>query len=264
MVFECPSSQREHTVPVTNAIDVEEWRPIDGWPDYAVSNLGRVRSNRKWNWGYRPPRILKPGRRRGYPFVKLYGDDRQQQISIHYLVCVAFHGQKPPDKDEVAHGDSNPGNNAASNLRWATHAENNDDRKRHGTLLVGEQTSSAKLTEQDVKRIAELIASGARDVDIAAKFGASAKSVTGIRTGKSWSWLTGFKAGYHRRGTARSGISSNAKLKTHQVLEILDAPGRSRRELATKFGVTPAYISEIRMRRVWKHLERTTEKCAVQ
>lgn len=295
-------------------IDVEEWRPIDGWPDYEVSNLGRVRSVRKYAKGARssmlgmgihkrsngtymaaigvggrslrlgtfsdlnealaarvaaesakPPRIMKPWEHAagGYPAVTLYGDDRRWKVCVHHLVCTAFHGPKPPDKDEVAHGDGNPKNNVASNLRWATYKENAGDMKLHGTNLVGEQRHNAKLTNQDVREIAELIVSGARDADIAAKLGTSKGSVASIRGGQSWSWLTGFKAGDHYHGKARGEASGRAKLGAHQVLEILDAisHGWSYRQLAAEYGITHAYISNIKSGRVWKHLERRPPGC---
>jgi hypothetical protein len=39
----------------------------------------------------------------------LYGDNgKEWKVTIHHLVCTAFHGRKPPDKDQVAHNNGNP------------------------------------------------------------------------------------------------------------------------------------------------------------
>jgi hypothetical protein len=75
----------------------------------------------------------------------------------------------------------------------------------HGCYAEHQQHSqrSAKLTEQDVKEICELIVSGVRDADIAAKFGISAGSVIDIRRGVGWAWLTGFGPADHLRHGGR-------------------------------------------------------------
>ena len=53
--------------------DSENWRVITGFPNYQVSDLGRVRSTRTW-------RILKPARiGRGYLAVSL----RNMEIVKH-------------------------------------------------------------------------------------------------------------------------------------------------------------------------------------
>ena len=73
-----------------------------------VSSLGRVR-NKKGN--------VSLGRRQGgYRRVSV----RNKPYSVHFLVCTAFHGEKPGPTYTVDHIDRNPLNNAAGNLRWAT------------------------------------------------------------------------------------------------------------------------------------------------
>jgi len=57
----------------------------------------------------------------------------------------------------------------------------------HGNSLRGEKNLKAKLTEQQVLAIF-------RDrrplADIAIEYGCSIPTVSSIRTGKNWSWLT--------------------------------------------------------------------------
>jgi NUMOD4 motif/HNH endonuclease len=171
----------------------EEWRSIAGWPDYQVSSLGRVRSTRPWSRGNRPPRILRPSKLAdcGYPYVSLYGDKGRWKVCIHVLVCVAFHGPKPPDKNEVAHADGDPLNNHVSNLRWATWKENNEDKKRHGTYTVGEHNPASKLTEEQERRIRQLGAVGRPYKDMAIEFGITRQTIGAICLGRSWRWLSG-------------------------------------------------------------------------
>lgn len=47
----------------------------------------------------------------------------------------------------------------------------------------------------------------------------------------------------------------NAKLNEDAVKEILRSPGTRREEFATRFGVSPALISMVRRRTIWRHVE---------
>jgi hypothetical protein len=62
----------------------EQWAAIEGFPDYAVSNLGRVKS-------LRFDKLLKP-RINGYGHyrVVLYKDKEPYDVAIHRLVAAAF------------------------------------------------------------------------------------------------------------------------------------------------------------------------------
>lgn len=99
----------------------EIWRPVPGWENHMVSNQGRV------------ARILKPvPDKRGYLNITLSRrKDALVRRKVHQLVAEAFHGPRPEGM-EVCHGDDNPANNAADNLRYDTHRENELDVVRHG------------------------------------------------------------------------------------------------------------------------------------
>ena len=107
---------------------MEQWRIIPGFEGYAVSNLGRVRGKRA--------HFLKPFPAK-YLQVTLYNAGGRETAAIHRLVCEAFHGPRPSPLHEVAHTDGDRHNNAASNLRWSTHAQNEADKLAHGTALKG-------------------------------------------------------------------------------------------------------------------------------
>lgn len=113
----------------------ERWVPIAGTDGfYEVSDQGRIRS---WNATVRGERrrramarILKPYRvAHDYLQIELPVGKRL----MHRLVAEAFIGPQPVDRPEVAHRDGNNQNNAARNLRYSTHAENEADKKLHGT-----------------------------------------------------------------------------------------------------------------------------------
>lgn len=125
---------------------VEEWRDIRDWEGlYQVSNLGRVRSvSREHTRFHRHGgpntvhryngRVLKPGKHEnGYLIVALSdaaNGRKPRTYRVHRLVCAAFNGPQPSPDHEVAHNDNTRDNNAAPNLRWATHYDNIQDAVR--------------------------------------------------------------------------------------------------------------------------------------
>jgi hypothetical protein len=113
-------------------VTAEEWKPIPGFPDYEVSDLGQVASLKR---GERE--ILAGGKTEmGYRNVLLYRDGRRVGRRVHQLVALVFHGPRPEGL-VIRHLDGNQLNNAASNLRYGTHEENLADRRRHsGNLLI--------------------------------------------------------------------------------------------------------------------------------
>lgn len=111
----------------------EEWRPVDGYPRYQISSLGRVLSTAPFR-GSTSPRILRHRYTTdGYPTVGIgrAGEPTRTRY-VHHLILEAFVGPRP-DGMEVRHLDGNPANCNLSNLRYGTASENGYDRVRHGT-----------------------------------------------------------------------------------------------------------------------------------
>jgi hypothetical protein len=126
--------------------------------------------------------------RNGYHRVTIYlGRGRWHQVSVHTLVAEAFLGQRPEWAHGVAHADGDPANNAVSNLRWATQAENEADKARHGRNMAGERHHQHKLTEAEVLSIR---ASQSPGVQLARAYGVTPQTISDIRTGKSWRHLS--------------------------------------------------------------------------
>lgn len=116
----------------------EEWRDIDGYPGYQVSNRGNVRSfwqkkKRFGSWGGTerkmvdtPMEISQSDDGNGYLKVYLQNNERRTCKKVHRLVAEAFI-PKEEGKDTVDHIRSGPAgklNNCVENLRWLSRREN--------------------------------------------------------------------------------------------------------------------------------------------
>jgi hypothetical protein len=164
----------------------EEWRPVpsyEGW--YSISNLGRVRRERKdsntWSG-----RILKPqpNGRPGYLQVILSRQAQKHVYRVHRLVAFAFLGPCP-EGYEVNHKDGVKANNSASNLEYETPRGNIKHSFRLGLQpsQQGSRNPHARLTEDAVRKIRAAI--GTHE-EIAQRFAASRSAVSLIKERKRW------------------------------------------------------------------------------
>lgn len=105
----------------------EIWKSIDGYLNYQVSNMGRVRN-------CITGKILKQHLEKdGYYFVVLFKDKERSKRIVHKLVANEFLEQ-PNDgiKCVIDHKDRDRTNNHLTNLRYVSIQENNMNRGKHG------------------------------------------------------------------------------------------------------------------------------------
>lgn len=148
-------------------VEVEVWKTIDGYEDYQVSNLGRVKSllfNRE--------RILKYFNDcAGYLQVKISKNKKPKTIKVHVLVAMMFHGHKPDGTHKIVvdHIDNNKLNNHADNLSLTTARHNTSkDRKGGTSKYVGVQFKHKKW-QANITFLYRCIYLGCYDSEIEAK-----------------------------------------------------------------------------------------------
>ena len=118
---------------------MENWKPIEGFENYKISNTGRVKGNH-----FKSHKDLNPANNgRGYLTVCLYKDKKQKRMSIHRLVALHFI-DNPYNKPDVNHKDGIKANNHIDNLEWVTKSEN----MRHGFDLGLFDNSRQKSSER--------------------------------------------------------------------------------------------------------------------
>lgn len=166
-------------------------RPIQGFPDYQVTNAGEILSAKR-----SPVRRLAIRLdRHGYANVYLYRNGQRHLVRVHRVVAEAFCG--PARADVVRHLNGNQLDNRAANLAWGTQAENARDAESHGTATWltqrGEQHRDSKLTEAQVRDIELRANAGTETITgIAREHGVSRATVYQIYTHQIWRhlWVT--------------------------------------------------------------------------
>lgn len=181
-------------------MEEEVWKDIKDFPNYQVSNYGRVRSVDQYQ-----ERVSKYGKKyykfykgkilaikdiRGYKNVGLSVNGKVWTKQIHRLVMTTFKPIPNMGEFQVNHIDGNKSNNRIDNLEWVTPLENIHHAYDIGLNKKREQNGSknlqAKLTEEQVKQIKYELLDKMSDKDIAEMFGVCRQSINGIRRGITW------------------------------------------------------------------------------
>jgi hypothetical protein len=112
------------------------WRPVRDWPQYEVSEDGRVRHAVT---GREKAQQVHVGRYTAYLRVRLATTGYSQHKRVHRLVAEAFVLNDDPDnKTQVDHHDDDSFNNHYTNLRWTTGKDNlkkRDQRKKNESVI---------------------------------------------------------------------------------------------------------------------------------
>jgi hypothetical protein len=94
----------------------EQWKKIEGYENYKVSNKGRIRNTRTKKF------LVGGVNNCGYVKIGLTKEKKLKQFQMHRLVAQAF-VDNPEHKELVRHRDNDNLNNEASNLYWVSFLE---------------------------------------------------------------------------------------------------------------------------------------------
>jgi hypothetical protein len=131
-----------------------------------------------------------------WPFSKKWSGHGQITIdqhvwSVNRYVCERVHGAPPTPRHEAAHecGKGHLGCCAPKHLTWKTHAENEADKIRHGTKLMGTRTAHAKLNDEIVAE-ARLLYAKMTINELCEKYGVTHVTMLNAVKGKTWKHVT--------------------------------------------------------------------------
>ena len=172
------------------------WKPILGWEGwYEISDRGEVRSVDRRVTGadgktyfFHSHPIKRHLDRDGYARARLCRPGESVTAQVHVLVCEAFHGPRPGRDAEVCHANDIRDDNRPENLSWGTRQSNCAEMaERNG--VEGEKHHRAKVTAFQAFMLRELPHYRGIHSDLAARFGVSRGTISGIRGGYNWGWL---------------------------------------------------------------------------
>jgi len=123
----------------------------------------------------------------GYGKIK-EGVRGSKMLLAHRLSWGLENGPIPKGKC-VLHLYDNPRCVNPAHLFLGTQADNLHDMAKKGRSRRGERHGRAKLTEQDVHEIRQMLKGGIFQRVIAEKYGVTRATIGAINTGKSWAWL---------------------------------------------------------------------------
>jgi len=205
----------------------EIWKSIDGFEDYMISNKGRVKSFKCGK-----ERILEPwiSKSTGYFTVGLSKNKKVRPKSIHTLMYTYFIGLIP--EGCVVHHINKTKNNYMENFQVMTKGE-------HTTIT----RTGAKHSEKSKQLISE------NYVGMSGKHH-SEKSKQLISETKKEKFKSG-ELNY------KGEKNPSSILKEQDIPKIridLDEGILTQKEIGIKFGVCRTTISQIKLRKQWKHI----------
>ena len=106
-------------------LENEEFKQIEHFPKYYVSNCGRVYSTKSKHF------IGSLNKKLGFITVSLSEGKRTITTYIHDLVMRYFGDEKPSDDFEITHIDEDKTNNNINNLDWIAHAEKTQNQSHY-------------------------------------------------------------------------------------------------------------------------------------
>ena len=166
--------------------NVEQWKEIDDFPGYKVSDHGRVKS---YLVHKTHGRFLKPNPlNRGHLQVILMLQGTRYGKLIHRLVLSSFVGECSPGM-ECCHNDDIPSNNHLPNLRWDTRKSNVQDSINCGTFARGMRRGTSKLSDSEVREIRYLYSIGEKTKTLANKFNTHTTNIWYIVSRTTWKHL---------------------------------------------------------------------------
>jgi hypothetical protein len=150
-------------------------KPVPGWESYRITAGGRV---------FGPRCELRVKLARGYRWVTIHDRGRSWTVKIGRLILEAFVG--PASGRLVRHLDDEKLNDQLDNLAYGTARDNAEDARRNGKLLKGEMHGRAIITEEVVRLIRSMKASGATYAQITERTGIKKSHASHIVTRRLW------------------------------------------------------------------------------
>lgn len=176
---------------------MEEWKAIDGFENYEISNFGRIKNNKTGNI------LSQTLNNKGYLKISLRNSTEHKTFLIHRLVSLYFLDEPSQELQEAArqtkdkkvlvnHKDGNKLNNSIDNLEWTDHSKNSIHAFEYNLRkpTIGEINGKSILTENEVLEIRNLYQSvnGRRGIvkELSIRYNVSPSTISDIINRVTW------------------------------------------------------------------------------
>ena len=122
-----------------------EWRKIEGFENYSVSDTGEIRNDLT---GKKLKSFVSST---GYKISHLSANGIKKTVKLHRIIAKAFI-PNPNNKKCVNHINGNKQDNSLNNLEWCTHSENNI----HSYKMLGRKSYNA-IEAMTIKKMKPVI-----------------------------------------------------------------------------------------------------------
>jgi hypothetical protein len=119
-------------------------------------------------------------------YVATTGRLNRKKRRAHNRVCEIAHGPPPSSKHRALHSCDNPPCCNKAHLRWGLPLDNSTDMVERDRHSRGERHPAAKVSDETVRWIRELVAAGNRQKDIAEGLGMAKSVICEIVNRKAW------------------------------------------------------------------------------
>jgi len=169
---------------------MEIWKTIENFPDYMVSDQGRVKSFKRYKSG----KLLKQWKtKNGYWFVVLYKNKKNYSKIVSRIIIETFNPVNNMEYLECNHIDGNKENNYIKNLEWLSRSGNQKHAFKIGlNSQLGEKNANSKLNDFKVRIIKQILNSPIikhlkiTQKEIGKIFGVKRKTISDIKNEKIW------------------------------------------------------------------------------
>lgn len=137
----------------------EVWKDIEEFPNYRVSNMGRIKSKEhvtigKNNSTYSFKEKIKTQRlkKSGYLdcCLRKQGETKSHNLNVHRFVAKAFI-PNPENKPQVNHINEDKTDNRIENLEWVFSKENNNHGTRNQRISLQKMDKGKKVLQFDLE-----------------------------------------------------------------------------------------------------------------
>lgn len=179
---------------------------------------------------------------RGYGMFRI----GKQQFRAHRISYEIYQGKIPGGK-LVRHKCDNKSCVNPNHLEPGTDADNSHDMVLRNRSTKGEINPMSKITENDVRDIVKLRASGMTQKEVGNIFGVTRANVSCIDRGISWAQTSGMT-----KQTSKQTIRATKEL-AREIYEYRLCNKMSLSKLAQKFNLSKAIIHAILSKKTWRN-----------